>query len=121
RAGRLRAARHFARNADGVVAFALMRIPLAGVGGLVLAACGGGNREAAAPANAATAAAKADDTDEPAIQSNDILAREAVTKKARVKHVLIGWKDLRKSDGPEGTDPPARSPAPAEAGHLAVK
>ena len=97
-----------------------MRIHLALLGLLVLHACGGGNSQAAPPANAATAA-KADDTEEPAIQSNDILAREADTKKARVKHILIGWKDLAKSYGPEGLDPRARNRTRAEADELAVK
>src|SRR5215470_8735060 len=91
---------------------------LAMVGSVALPACGGGNSEAAPRAGAA---AKTEDTDEPAIQSNDILAREADTKKARVKHILIGWKDLAKSYGPEGLDPRARSRTRAEADELAVK
>jgi PPIC-type PPIASE domain len=33
----------------------------------------------------------------PAIQSNDILARDAVTRKSKVKHILISWKDLADS------------------------
>lgn len=96
-----------------------MRIHLTLLGFLLFAACGGGNSQAAA-ATGATAAA-ANETEEPAIQSNDILARDADTKKARVKHILIGWKDLAKSYGPEGMDPRAKNRTHAEADELAVK
>jgi peptidyl-prolyl cis-trans isomerase D len=95
-----------------------MRMHLALLAILGLAACGGGNSEAAAPT---TTPAAANDTDEPAIQSNDILAREQLTKKARVKHILIGWKDLGRSYGPEGMDPRARNRTRAEADALAVQ
>lgn len=43
--------------------------------------------QAAAAAGAAAAAVGS-------IESTDILGRDAVTQKAEVKHVLIGWKDL---------------------------
>jgi peptidyl-prolyl cis-trans isomerase D len=49
----------------------------------------------------------------PAIQSNDILAREAQANRTMVKHVLIGWKDL---DDP---DPRAARRTRAEADALA--
>jgi hypothetical protein len=56
----------------------------------------------------------------PDIQSNDILARDAVTLRAKVKHILIGWRDLADNYGgnqdPRGAD---RSRAAADA--LAVK
>jgi PPIC-type PPIASE domain len=101
----------------GVVAFALMRIQLALVLFLALAACGA-NSEATAP----TTTPKADaDQEEPSIQSNDILARDALVKKAQVKHILIGWKDLAKNYGNEGMDPRAKARTRAEADELAVK
>lgn len=34
----------------------------------------------------------------PEIQSNDILARDAVTKTSKVKHILVSWKDLGKDE-----------------------
>lgn len=40
-----------------------------------------------------------DEPPPPEIQSNDILARDAVTSKSKVKHILVGWKDLAKSYG----------------------
>lgn len=97
-----------------------MRIELALLGFLLFPACGGGNSQAAPPAAGATAAT-ANETEEPKIQSNDILARDADTKKARVKHILIGWKDMAKSYGPEGMDPRAKVRTRAEADELAVK
>jgi peptidyl-prolyl cis-trans isomerase D len=51
----------------------------------------------------------------PAIQSNDILTRDARANQARVKHVLISWKD---KDPEEGT--PAASRTRAQADELAV-
>jgi hypothetical protein len=60
------------------------------------------------------------DDDAPSIQSNDILARDAVTKKSRVKHILISWKDL--SDNFQGhLDPRAEKRTRAEADALAAK
>ena len=35
----------------------------------------------------------------PEIQSNDVLARDAVTTKSKVKHILIGWRDLAGAHG----------------------
>jgi len=35
--------------------------------------------------------------DAPAIQSNDILARDAQAKTVTVKHILISWRDLAKN------------------------
>ncbi len=56
----------------------------------------------------------------PAIQSNDILARDAVTKKSKVKHILISWKDL--GDAFQGhIDARAAKRTRAEADTLAVK
>lgn len=51
----------------------------------------------------------------PAIQSNDILARDARANQAQVKHVLISWKD---KDPEEGT--PAATRTREEADQLAV-
>src|SRR5688572_19025828 len=52
----------------------------------------------------------------PEIQSNDILARDQVTARAEVKHILIAWRDLAEGYGgrmdPRGA---ARSRADADA------
>ena len=58
--------------------------------------------------------------DTPQIQSNDILARDAVTKKSKVKHILVSWKDLASAfDG--HLDPRAEKRTRAEADALATK
>jgi parvulin-like peptidyl-prolyl isomerase len=60
------------------------------------------------------------DDDAPKIQSNDILARDAVTKASKVKHILISWKDL--GDAFQGhLDPRAEKRTRAEADALAEK
>lgn len=51
----------------------------------------------------------------PAIQSNAILARDARTNRAQVKHILIGWKDPERGD----QDPRAAARTRAEADQLA--
>lgn len=56
------------------------------------------------------------DDEAPAIQSNDILAREAESNQTRVKHILIGWRDLA---GERDVDPRARARSRAEADELA--
>ena len=62
-----------------------------------------------------------DDSDEaPAIQSNDILARDAVTKVASVKHVLVSWKDLAREFG-GNIDKRAAARTRADADKLAVE
>ncbi len=61
-----------------------------------------------------------DEAPQPEIQSNDILARDAVTRKSKVKHILIGWKDLAAAyDGHQ--DPRAAARSRAEADSLAMK
>jgi parvulin-like peptidyl-prolyl isomerase len=58
--------------------------------------------------------------EDPAIQSNDILARDAVTQHAKVKHILIGWKDL--ADAYQGQmDKRAAGRSRADADKLAVE
>ncbi len=58
--------------------------------------------------------------DEPAIQSNDILARDAQAARVEVKHILIGWKDL--GDAYQGhMDPRAAKRSRADADALAVE
>jgi peptidyl-prolyl cis-trans isomerase D len=60
------------------------------------------------------------DDDAPKIQSNDILARDPVTKASKVKHILISWKDL--GDAFQGhLDPRAEKRTRAEADALAEK
>jgi hypothetical protein len=65
-------------------------------------ACGGATTpppaEAPAPAVAAPAASS--------VVSTDILAREPVSNRAKVKHILIGWKDKAENYG-GGIDPRA--------------
>jgi hypothetical protein len=58
--------------------------------------------------------------DTPKIQSNDILARDQVTKKSKVKHILISWKDLAGNFGGH-QDPRAGSRTRAEADELATR
>jgi parvulin-like peptidyl-prolyl isomerase len=55
---------------------------------LLLTSCGPGIQGGPTLSN------KVNQDDVPAIQSNDILGRDAVTQKAKVKHVLIAWRDL---------------------------
>jgi hypothetical protein len=62
----------------------------------------------------------ADDDSEPKIQSNDILARDAVTKRSKVKHILISWKELADNFGGH-QDPRAASRTRAQADELATK
>jgi len=56
----------------------------------------------------------------PAIQSNDILARDAVTKKSKVKHILISWKELADAFGGH-QDARAAARTRAQADELAAK
>jgi hypothetical protein len=62
----------------------------------------------------------AERVEEPEIQSNDILARDQVTKKSKVKHILISWKDLAGNFGGH-QDPRAGSRTRAEADELATR
>jgi peptidyl-prolyl cis-trans isomerase D len=55
----------------------------------------------------------------PEIQSNDILARDAVTSKAKVKHILIGWRDLADEHGGR-QDPRAAARSREDADALAL-
>jgi hypothetical protein len=57
---------------------------------------------------------EAEESENP-IQSNDMLHREAVTNRAKVKHVLIGWADLAAAyDGQQDSRGAARSKADAD-------
>lgn len=56
-------------------------------------------------------------TPPPVIQSNDILARDAVTNHAQVKHILIGWKGIGR---PGGADARAEARTRQQADDLAV-
>jgi peptidyl-prolyl cis-trans isomerase D len=56
--------------------------------------------------------------EEPAIQSNDILGREARTAHAQVKHILVGWK-MSEREGQQ--DPRATARTRADADALAEK
>lgn len=51
----------------------------------------------------------------PAIQSNDILGRDARTNRAKVKHILIGWRDPDRDE----QDPRAAARSRAQADQLA--
>jgi hypothetical protein len=82
----------------------------------LLVACGPGIQGGPTMNNRVGAA----EDEAPKIQSNDVLAREAVTKKSRVKHILISWKDLAGNfDGHQ--DPRAEKRTRAEADELAAK
>jgi parvulin-like peptidyl-prolyl isomerase len=76
----------------------------------LLAACGPGS-----PGGPTMNNRMNDDMDAPPpeIQSNDVLERDAVTKSAKVKHILISWKEL-------GKDARAQQRGRAEADKLAV-
>ena len=56
----------------------------------------------------------------PKIQSNDILARDRLTKASKVKHILISWKDLAENFGGH-IDPRAAERTRAQADELALK
>src|SRR5450432_564407 len=58
--------------------------------------------------------------DPPEIQSNDILARDANTKNATVKHILISWKELGPNFGGH-QDERAHHRTRKEADEIAVK
>jgi hypothetical protein len=57
-----------------------------------------------------------DDAPPPEIQSNDILARDALTKQSKVKHILISWKD---PEHPRELDKRAQNRSRAQADDLA--
>jgi peptidyl-prolyl cis-trans isomerase D len=60
------------------------------------------------------------DDDAPKIQSNDILARDAVTKRAHVQHILISWNETGKAfEGHQ--DERGQKRTRQEADELAVK
>lgn len=56
----------------------------------------------------------------PEIQSNDVLARDAVTRSAEVKHILIGWRELADAYG-GSMDPRAQDRTREKADALAVQ
>lgn len=80
---------------------------------LLLVACGPGNPGGPSMNNRMNAEP---DESAPAIQSNDILARDAESNETKVKHILIGWKDLARE---RDVDPRARTRTRAEADSLA--
>lgn len=93
------------------------RTALLGLGLVATAACGS-TQGMAGP----TISGRLDDQSEaaPTIQSNDILARDAVTSKAEVKHILIAWRDL--AAGYQGKmDPRGAARSREDADALAVK
>ena len=62
-----------------------------------------------------------DDPPPPEIQSNDVLARDAVTDAASVKHILISWKDQAGAfGGVDKMDPRAANRSRAEADRIAT-
>ncbi len=62
--------------------------------------------------------AEAPNDDAPAIQSNDVLARETVTQKVSVKHILVGWREL--SGAYQGHMDPRANRTRQQADELAV-
>jgi parvulin-like peptidyl-prolyl isomerase len=91
-----------------------MRASLVALVALLLASCGPGIQ------GGPTMSGKTADESAPSIQSNDILARDAVTKASKVKHILISWKDLGDAFGGH-QDPRAQARSRAEADALAAK
>lgn len=71
----------------------MMRFVLA----LLLAACGGSTGMSGPTMNNRLEAEA--EPAPPEIQSNDILARDAVTNRASVKHVLVSWRGLDEAYG----------------------
>ena len=57
--------------------------------------------------------------EEPAIQSNDILARDAVTNRSKVQHILVSWASLRGEE--EGAGGRSRAEADALAEKLLAR
>jgi hypothetical protein len=79
---------------------------------LLVVACGPGN-----PGGPSMNHHMSDTPDSaPAIQSNDILSRDAQSNHTRVKHILIGWRDLA---GERDIDARARTRTRQEADQLA--
>jgi hypothetical protein len=81
----------------------------------VLAACGPGSPGGPTMNNRMN---QEPEEDAPAIQSNDILARDARGNRTKVKHILIGWKGRQEA---ETQDARARSRTREEADALAVQ
>jgi hypothetical protein len=84
---------------------------------LVLAACGSTQGMSGPTVSGRMGAG--DDEPIPAIQSNDILARDQRTSKVEVKHILIGWRQPDKGTGHK-QDPRAAARSREEADALAV-
>jgi hypothetical protein len=94
-------------------------VSLGGLGSLVgLVGCGGSTTGMAGPTMTGKLEDGSDET--PAIQSNEILARDAQAKKAGVKHILIGWRELAKNMESK-QDERAAKRSRAEADALAVE
>lgn len=81
------------RNLISLVLGLALVVAVFGVFGV--GACGGSTNGMSGPTLTGKLEDGSDET--PAIQSNDILARDAQTKKAGVKHILVGWRDLAKN------------------------
>lgn len=81
------------------------------------AACGPGNPGGPSINNRMGPVAEPIADDAPALQSNDVLARDARTNRAQVKHILIGWRDEAHPD----QDPRAAGRSRAEADALAAR
>ena len=85
---------------------------------LCLAACGTSTSGMSGPTLSGRIQDNSDEA--PAIQSNDVLARDATTKKAVVQHILISWQDL--GAGYAGAqDPRGKQRSRAEADALATQ
>lgn len=80
---------------------------------LAAAACGGSST----PMNGPTMSSKVgDDLGATSVQSDEILGRDAVTSHAKVKHVLVAWRDLKGE-----LDPRAQKRTKEEASQLALE
>jgi len=81
---------------------------------LLAAACSG------SPGGPTLSGRMGPDEPPPPLQSNDILDRDALTEKAQVKHILIGWRDLADNYG-GNMDPRAAARSRWEAEELVEK
>ena len=81
-------------------ALAALAALLAGALSLPLAGCGPGSPGGPSMNNRMN---REPAPEEPALQSNDILARDAVTNRSKVQHILVSWASLRgEAEGPGG-------------------
>jgi hypothetical protein len=85
----------------------------------LLAGCGASTAGMSGPSISGRLADTSEEA--PALQSNDILGRDAVTRRAVVKHILVGWRDLAAGYQGSRMDPRGAARSRADADALAEK